>query len=463
MSENRKSVRPFGVRDKIGYAFGDCANDFTFMLSSTALLKFYTDVMQVDAWIVGLLMMLARFIDAVTDVIMGQIADHSKVTPQGKFRPWIRRMAGPVCVASFLIYAVWFKDMPMAFKVFWMFFTYLLWGSVFYTSINIPYGSMASAITSDPKQRQSLSTFRTTGSIIAAMAISVCFPMFAYYKDAAGNSVLSGTNVMFFSLFCSIAAFILYLCCYGMTRERVVLKPAAEKFSFKKFWSTLIHDRALIAIILSALLLLLAQLTQSSMSNFIYPNYFGDAGYIAIAGIIGTISTFLLAPFAGKLTAKFGRKEVALAGALIGAAAMLAAFLMHTHSFGIWLIFMFAAGIGMAVFNLVVWAMITDVIDNHEVETGERADGAIYSVYSFARKLGQAASAGLSGVLITLTGYTTATAFDPAVTNGIYNITCLIPLAGFVLLALVLKFLYPLDRKKVMENTEILKKRREEK
>lgn len=462
MSETiRKDVRPFGIRDKVGYAFGDCANDFTFMLSSTALLKFYTDVMGVSAWIVGLLMMLARFVDAITDVVMGQIADRSPQTKNGKFKPWIRRMAGPVCIASFLIYAVWFKDMPMGFKVFWMFFTYLLWGSIFYTSINIPYGSMASAITNDPKQRQSLSTFRTVGSIIAAMMISIGFPLVAYYKDAAGKSILSGSKVMCFSIFCSVIAFILYMCCYHLTTERVVLQPTKTKFSFKQFWTMLVHDRPLIAIILAALFLLVAQLTQSAMGNYIYPNYFGNASYLAVAGIVGTISTFGLAPFIGKLTAKHGRKEIALFGALLGAASMLAALLIHTHNFGIWLIFMFSTGIGMAIFNLVVWAMITDVIDNHEVQTGERADGAIYSVYSFARKLGQAASAGLSGVLITLTGYTTATAFDPSVTNGIYNITCLVPLIAFILLAIVLKFMYPLNKQKVLENAQILKEKRE--
>ena len=121
------------MRDKIGYMFGDFGNDFTFILSSTFLMKFYTDVMGVSAAIVGLMMMVARFVDAFTDVTMGQIADRSRPTAKGKFLPWIKRMCGPVALASFLMYAVWFKDMPMAFKIVWMFGTYLLWGSICYT------------------------------------------------------------------------------------------------------------------------------------------------------------------------------------------------------------------------------------------------------------------------------------------------------------------------------------------
>lgn len=77
------TVRPFGMRDKVGYLFGDFGNDFTFILSSSFLLKFYTDVMGVPAGIVGMIMMIARFVDAVTDVTMGRICDRSPVTANG--------------------------------------------------------------------------------------------------------------------------------------------------------------------------------------------------------------------------------------------------------------------------------------------------------------------------------------------------------------------------------------------
>ena len=87
--DSQNSLRPFGLRDKIGYLFGDLGNDFTFILSSSFLLKFYTDVMQVSAGIVGIVMMVARFVDAFTDVTMGRICDRSRVTRNGKFKPWI--------------------------------------------------------------------------------------------------------------------------------------------------------------------------------------------------------------------------------------------------------------------------------------------------------------------------------------------------------------------------------------
>lgn len=108
-----------------------------------------------------------------------------------------------------------------------------------------------------------------------------------------------------------------------------------------------------------------------------------------------------------------------------------------------------------------IWAMITDVIDDAEVKNGVREDGTIYSVYSFARKIGQALSSGLVGGLVSMVGYTQATAFDPDVTFNIFRISCIVPAIGLAAVALALAVLYPLGKKKVQENVAELQKRRE--
>ena len=417
--------RKFGMADKLGYMFGDFGNDFAFILSSMFLLKFYTDVMGVSAAVVGTMMMAARLLDAFTDVTMGQIADRSRGNKKGKFAPWLLRMCGPVAVSSFLMYASWFAEMPMTFKIIWMFFTYLLWGSVFYTAINIPYGSMASAISAEPKDRTALSNWRTIGATLAATVIGVVLPLVVYYTDENGNAVLSGTRMSIAAFWCSVGSVICYLLCYFMVTERVKAETTKQKFSFMGLIGSLIQNRALIGIVVSALLLLLSQLSLSNMGAYIYPNYFGDVKGLSLASLIGTV------------------------------------YFVHTKNVYVWLIFYGISYIGLAMFNLVCWAMITDVIDDTQVRTGQRPDGTIYAVYSFARKLGQAASSGLVGVLLSVIGYNTATAYDEKVVNGIYTITCIVPAAGFVLLALSLWFLYPLGKTKVEENARILKERRD--
>ena len=465
MSNTTNKVRPFGMRDKIGYMFGDFGNDFTFILSSTFLMKFYTDVMGVSAFIVGIMMMVARFVDAVTDVTMGQIADRSRPTAKGKFLPWIKRMCGPVALASFLMYAVWFKDMPMGFKIVWMFGTYLLWGSICYTGINIPYGSMASAISPEAKDRSELSSWRTIGATLASMFIGVVLPLIVYYKDASGNTLISGPKMAIAGAVCSICAIICYMICYNLTTERVKIEKKEEKFSFIELLKTLVTSRALIGIVLAALLLLLAQLTLSAMGQYVFPNYFGSATGVSISNFCANILVIVLAFIVPALASKFGKKELSAFGGLLGAAVFFIAFVLHTDNLYVFIALYTIGYMGIGFFNVNCWAMITDVIDDAEVREGERSDGTFYSVYSFARKLGQAASSGLSGALLTLAGWNATVAKSPnsypEVLDGVYNISCLVPAAGFLLMALALIFVYPLGKKKVDQNIATLKARRE--
>lgn len=459
--ENAK--RPFGMRDKIGYAAGDFANDLTFVIAAMFMMKFYTDVMDVSAAIVGVMMMAAKVVDAFTDVAMGQICDRSGYTAKGKFAPWIRRFAGPVAVASFLIFAPYFADKPMGFKIFWMFFTYLLWGSVCYTGVNIPYGSMASAMTDDAKQRTELSTWRNIGATIAQIIIAVVLPMVVYTKNEAGQSVLSGNKLMMASAVCSILAFLVYMVCYHLTTERVKIENKKEdQKNVAQLFGIIFTNRAFLGIIIAALLLLLAQLTLSNMANYIYPNYFNNTAFLSISALVGCVIVLVLSTFVTKLSAKFGKKELAAAGVIVSAASQFVVFAIHTHNVVVYILLYCITYAGMGFFNLLCWAMIIDVIDDIEVKHHLRSDGTVYSVYSFARKLGQAGSSGLSGAMLTAAGYTTATAFDTVVVNRIYDMATLIPAILYACMALVLLFIYPLSRGKVSANVETLRKRREE-
>lgn len=458
--EKRKTEREFGVADKLGYMFGDFGNDFTFILSTTFLMKFYTDVMGVSAVLVGGMMMAARFVDAFTDVAMGEIVDRSRPHEKGKFLPWIRRMCGPVAVASFLMYAVWFKDMSMGFKIFWMFFTYLLWGSVFYTSINIPYGSMASAISGEPRHRAELSNWRTIGATLAGVVIGVVFPLVVYYEDANGNQVLSGEKMAIGAAVCSMLAVVCYLLCYAMTTERVKLSRKTERFRFGKLVSGLLHNRPLMGMIVASIALLLTQLTLQGMTSYIYPNYFRNIAAQSASGLVSLPVILLLAAFTVKLSERYGRKNIAIAGALFGAAMLFILYFMRIKNAWVFVGMYALVYIGIGLFTMISWAMITDVIDDTQVQTGERSDGTIYAVYSFARKLGQAAASGVTGVLLTAIGYTAATQFDEPVVNGIYTMTCIVPAIGFVLVAVILWFFYPLDKQRVSRNARILQEQR---
>ena len=458
----KNNVRPFGFKDKIGYMFGDFGNDFTFILSSSFMLKFYTDVMGIHAGVVGVLMMAARFVDAFTDVAMGQIVDRSKPTKDGKFKPWLRRMCGPVAISSFLVFQSGFANMPYLFKVVWMIVTYILWGSIFYTSINIPYGSMASAISADAKDRASLSTWRSIGSTLAGLVIGVGTPLFAY-ETVNGNTILSGNRMTIIAGVFSVMAVICYMLCFKLATERVEVPQNNTKFNFGDLMKSLVTNRSLIGIITAAILLLLVMLTMQGMNAYLFPNFYGNVAAQSVAALAGSLVMLVVcAPLATKLSAKYGKKELAIGSCLFGAVVYLICWVLKPENPYTYVVFYMVANIGVGFFNMVIWAMITDVIDDAEVKNGVREDGTIYSVYSFARKIEQALSSGMIGALLSVIGYSAATAFNPEVVNGIFNMTCIIPAIGFVGIALVLMFLYPLSKNRVEANVLELKKRRGE-
>ena len=460
-----KEVKPFGIKDKLGYMMGDFGNDFTFILSTMLLTKFYTDVMGVSAAVVGTIMMFARFVDAFTDVTMGRICDRSKVTPNGKFKPWILRMCVPVALASFLMYQSGLSGLPTGVKIVYLAITYLLWGSFTYTGINIPYGSMASAISADAGDRQSLSTFRTMGGMLAGMVIGVGLPLIAYEK-IDGKETLIGSKVTLAAGIFSILAIVCYLLCYKLVTERVVVESTQEGkgTSVGQMLKNAVKNRALISIVVASIVMLLAQLTMQNMAAYIFPDYYNNAAAQSASTMMMMVGMIVAAVVAKPLANKFGKAEVSVVSNLFAAIVMVVLWIIRPESVWVYCGLQMLCWLGLGVFSMVCWALITDVIDYSEIKNGVREDGSVYALYSFARKLGQALAAGLSGWLLTAIGYSSEAAAEgmvqtDSVLSGIYNISTLIPAVGFGLLAAVLWFWYPLHKKQVDANIELLEEK----
>ncbi len=454
-------TKPFGFKDKFAYLMGDIGNDFTFVLSSSFLLKFYTDVMGVPAAVVGTIMMVARFVDAFTDVTMGRICDRSRTTPAGKFKPWILRMCGPVAIASFLIYQSGLADMPLGFKIGYLFVTYILWGSIFYTAINIPYGSMASAISPEPGDRQSLSTYRSIGASFAGVIVGALIPIVAY-KEVDGVLKLDGGKFTIIAGIFSVLAIISYLICYALTTERVRIESSIEKQKDNNVIAMLknaLTNKALISIIAASIVMLLSQMTLQSMANYVYPNFYGNTAAQSVSTVVMLVGAILAAGIAKPVSVRFGKAEVAVVASFVAAAVCVLLFFLRPQNVWIYVALQAISWLALGVFSMISWALITDVIDYSEIKNGIREDGSVYALYSFARKLGQAGAAGLTGVMLTAIGYSDATAFEDSVRNGIFNISTLVPAVGFILLGLVLWFWYPLHKEQVEANVEALRKK----
>ncbi len=461
----KQSLKPFGTKDKVGYMFGNIANDFMFILASMYLTVFYTDVLKINAALVGTMFLLSRIVDAFTDTLMGRIADKVKAGKAGKFKPWLIRVCGPVALASFLMYQTAVANTPMGVRIAYMFITYLLWGSVCYTAINIPYGSMASVMSNEADDRAALSTFRGVGSLIPQVVVGVVIPMFLYKKIEQNGQEISVVVPESFPIVALILALLsvgCYLLCYYMCTERIPVDDTAkENVTFGQTIKALFSNRALIGIVVVYISFLGAQMLNQTINNYIFKDFFNNTMGLTVINAAGFVPALALAPAAVPLSRKFGKKEVGIIAAIMGSVAYGLLFFIHTENVWLYVVLSIVGSLGFGLFNLIIWAFISDIIDDHEVKTGVREDGTIYAVCSFSRKIGQAIASAMGGWSLALIGYVEGAAEQTSeVANGIYNIATLVPAILYIVVGVVLAFVYTLDKKKVLENVEILKSRK---
>lgn len=462
MENTPTTLRPFGARDRVGYMLGNVANDFTFIFASLYLQVFYTDVLGINAALVGTMFLIARIVDAFTDTAMGRICDKTKATKNGKFKPWLLRACGPVALASFLMYQTFAMNLSMGLRIVYMFVTYLLWGSICYTAINIPYGSMASVMSNEPDHRASLSTFRGVGSMIPQILVGVVVPMFLYTTLEDGTKIANASAFPVVALITSLLAVVCYIACYFMCTERVQISDENKSVSFGDTVRAMAGNRALIGIALVFICYLGAQMLNQTINNYIFKDYFGNTTGLSVMNAAGFAPALILAPCAVPLARKFGKKELGIFASVMGAVAFGLLFVMRTTNMWLYTIINIVGLLGFGLFNLIIWAFVSDVIDDQEVRTGNRDDGTIYAVCSFSRKLGQAIASALGGWSLGWIGYVEGSMSGQAesVRNGIYNIATLVPTILYVAVGVCLALIYPLSKKKVADNSAFLKAKR---
>lgn len=459
-------MRPFGLKDKIGYLFGDLGNNFSFAFAGSYLMVFYTKVLGLSGAFVGALFLAARIVDAFTDITMGRIVDTMPSAKDGRFRPWLRRMCVPVALTSMLLYLHWVAAWPYWAKVIYVIVTYIVWGSFCYTAVNIPYGSMASVISHEAEDRAALSTYRSVGASLAGLAIGTVVPLFIYETDSMGNQLVMPMRFTVTAVCFGVLAFLCYVICYKLCRERVSFEGESqnqkEKAGAGAIIISLVKNRSLISLVFAALILLLATMLGQTMNNYLFMDYFRNAKALSLLNLVSIGGMLIVSPFVKRIATDFGKKEAGAIGMLVSGIIYVLLFFFRVKSIPLFLVLIFLGTLGVGLFNLITWAFITDIIDHQEVLTGKREDGTVYAIYSFARKLGQALAGGIGGFALSAIGYVSEAAAQTAlVTERIYSVAVLVPGICYLVVFLIMQFWYPLNKHQVTRNTELLQKRRE--
>lgn len=466
-----KHPNAISVKEAFGYLFGDMGNLFVLTFVSTYLKVFYTDCLLPGHGVpaakistdLTVLFLVIRLWDAVNDPLWGIIVDTRKPSKNGKFRPYLKAVTVPLALSTVLCFLN-IQNVVSSYTVLLIFayVTYCAFGMM-YTAMNIPYGSLASAITDDPNGRTLLSMFRSIGSGVGGAAVTLVAQKLIYDDGAQLNPQKTFVAACVLSAL-SIAA---YLTCYKTTRERVLYAPVKQKLNLKLTYGTLFKSRPFLTVTLSGLLMS-GLLQYNSFNQYLTKNYFENADL----SILLTISTYapmvIMILFVPKLSAKFGKKELSTAGlALATLSGVLLCLIgpnehLRTHPAPFFAI-NFGVGAGYCFLSILTWAIVTDVIDYQENVTGIKNESAIYAVYTFARKVGQtvADSGGLQ-LLYRYAKYdpeTRAIGYIPGVGDRIYRmITVGLTLAYAI--TFILFLLYPLNKKNLDKlHEELLVKR----
>ena len=459
-----QKARPFGIRDKLGYALGDCGCNFSFQLVSTYMLLFYTQCVGLKttdwAWII----IVAKVWDAINDVLIGNMVDHIHIGKKSKFMPWITIGGVSLVVTTILLFAPFTASFAYIGKTIWCLLMYCLW-SVAYTLVNVPYGSLHSVITEEPKERTSLSTFRSIGASLPAV-ICMVLPKLVYRKTAEGD-VLDSNRVFITSIVFSLIAVVAFMGLQKLVTERVVRVSAFDENGASKKKTNYIGsvksyftNRALIGITIATVALVVFYNSTISMNNLVFQYFFDDAGKATVGMICGYIPLLLFMPFASTLSAKFGKKVVSWATAIfscaVGVLMLIGCFtgVISPDQKGmiIYIVGLMFVNVGCCCFQIIVWAMVADCIEMNFRKTGKQEEGTLYAIYSFFRKLSQGIGSAMLALFLGAIGYVEGQVAQTE--NFKANVPTLYVgflVAGLAIMFIGMFFVYNIDKKKELE------------
>lgn len=453
------------TKDYIGYAMGDTACCLVFGLVTSFLQKFYTDIFFLDPLFIMLMFIGARVWDAINDPIMGRIADTIKISKWGRYRPWFLWAAGPLILSTVLMFIRWpglTGDVDYVGTCIYATVTYVMFG-MSYTMLQIPYGSLASVVTTDEKERTKLSVFRSigagVGSVPAVLIASFCYETVGKNPETGRDiEVMQYTPIIIGVAVVAAIALGMLILAFFSNKERVIAKPIKrEKGETMSIIKDLFKNRAFLSVSVASMLLLAGQMFTQSFYLYLFDDYFGKSWMNLVSTVCTYAPMAIFMFFTPKMVRKFGKKEICGVGMILAAVANLGMFALRGVDPGIlaylFMVLCFVSGMGLAFIILQVWSMATDAIDEIEIKTNRRDDGTAYSFFMFFRKLGQViAAVAVNGALLAMNYDNTKGAIQTSENLAVmYDLATIIPAVLFGLMAVVLLVWYPLSKKKVAQ------------
>ena len=457
------------LKEKIGYGFGDMASSMFWKLFGSYLMIFYTDVFGLPAAVVGTLFLVTRVWDSAFDPIVGVVADrtHSR---WGKFRPYLLFLAIPFSVIGVLTFVTpSFGDNG---KLIYAYVTYSLMMMV-YSAINVPYASLLGVMSDNPKERNTLSTYRMAFAYIGSfIALLLFMPMVNFWsghsKEIADQQQGWTLAVAVIAVMCAL----LFIGCFAFTRERVKAlheKQAPLKEDLKDLWKNrpwwILLGAGVAALVFNSIR---DGATVYYFKYFIVEEDFQAISFFGVSFVlsglylsVGQIANIAGVILAAPVSNRIGKKQTYMGSMAIATVLSILFFWFDKDNLA--LIFTFQILISICAGSIfpLLWSMYADCTDYSELKTGNRATGLIFSSSSMSQKFGWAIGSALTGWLLSYFGFVANEVQQAEAIQGIKMFMSFLPAAG-TLLSIVFISMYPLSEKKMLEISAALKSRRAE-
>ncbi|WDD97516.1 glycoside-pentoside-hexuronide (GPH):cation symporter [Thalassomonas actiniarum] len=427
------------IREKIAYGLGDTASNIIFQTVMMFLLLFYTDVMGLSPATVGTMFLVVRIFDAVTDPLMGNIADRTK-SRWGQFRPYLLWLAFPFAIISILAFTT--PDLSADNKLLYAFVTYTLL-MVAYTAINIPYCALGGVLTADAKERVTVQSYRFVfgmlGGVIVAGATMPMVQWFGQGDTAKGYQLTMVTM--------STLGLVMFLLCFVGTKERISL-PEHQETSFKESMRSLWQNDQWRILCVAALFLLTGQVLRFTLAVYYVKYFLGREDLITYFLTLGVIGSMVGCAVAQPLAKRVCKIKAYIWLQTISACICVLSFFIESDQ----LVLAFVAFIAWKFFldmaTPLLWAKMADTIDYGHQKTGLRVTGMVYSGVVFFIKMGVALGGAAAGWLLAFYDYQADVAQTEATKQGILLSFTLLPAIGSFIVAWVMRK-YTLNDEKI--------------
>lgn len=436
------------MREKLSFAMANFGNIPVMTLINGYLLIFYTNICGLSPAACATLFLIARFLDAINDPLVGFMIDHLPTRKMGHFRPTL--ILGTIlCSANFLL--LWFGPMlSTSGKLAIAYVSYILLG-VLFPVMDISLNSLLPVMTEDMKERNSLSSIKGLAYVIGALVIGVAAPLIlgdTSNKQGYINLVLIMTAVIFFFSIIGTMG----------VKERV--KPQMENsYSVKELFKILSQKPVYITF-LAVLLYSIGSNIVNAANTYFYTYIFEDLTLASIITLITCVAVFPATMVIGNLIGRFGKKKMYAIGlALAGLAPIIR--LLDVRSIPLLIVSVLIAGIGAGFAAPLNYGIQADNTDYIEVSMGIRAEGAVASLSSFVSKCAMGIGGAIPGYLLQLAGFDSKAAVqNDNVINVIVLCVLILPAIVNVVAIVIFSKGYPITKEKLNEQTYLLREKR---